>query len=60
LNSQIFKEDKEHAMQVSISPTFYEQLYCTKVLSVAFLYLEFVFVFFWQKDFSKKVVVKYW
>ncbi len=30
--------------QVSISPTFYEQLFCTKVFFKGFMCLQFVFV----------------
>ena len=42
--------------QVSISSAFYERLFCMKVLCEAFLYLQFVFVFFfWQKEISQKV-----
>ena len=41
--------------QVSISPTFYRELFCTKVFCAAFQYLQFVFVTFlakgnWQKS----------
>jgi len=41
--------------QVSISPSFYEQLFYTKVLfSVAYMYLQFYFVMFWHKKIGKK------
>jgi len=43
---------------VSISPTFYEQLFCTKLLCAAFLYLQFGFIFFWQKNIGAKVARK--
>ena len=48
----------EHFLQVSISPTFYEQLFCTKVFFAAFLYLQFGFVIFWQKEIGAKDVHK--
>ena len=40
--------------QVSISPTFYMRLFCTKVFFAAFLSLKFVFVIFWQMEIGKK------
>ena len=43
---------------VSISPTFYEQLFHTKVFWAAFLYLRLRFVFFWQKDIGAKAARK--
>ncbi len=45
---------KPQANQVSISPIFYEQLFCTKVFCAAFIRLQFGFVIFWQKDFGAK------
>jgi hypothetical protein len=39
---------------VSISPIFYEQLFCIKVFCTAFMRLQFGFVIFWQKDFGAK------
>jgi hypothetical protein len=39
---------------VSISPIFYDQLFCTKVFCTAFMRLQFEFVIFWQKDFGAK------
>jgi len=42
----------------SISPTFYARLFCTKVLFEAFLYLQFGFVTFFQKDISAKAARK--
>ena len=45
--------------QVTISPTFYKQLFNAKVFFDAFLYLHFVFVIFWQKEnLPKKLLVK--
>ena len=41
---------------LSISSTFNEKLFCTKVFCVDFLYWQFVFVFFWQKDIGEKDV----
>ena len=42
----------------SISPTFYAQLFCTKVFSAAFLYLQFGFVFVWRKNIGAKAARK--
>jgi hypothetical protein len=39
---------------VSISPTFYAQLFCTKVLRKAFLSLDLRFVLFWRKTIGAK------
>jgi len=36
------------------SPTFFEQLFHAKVICTAFLYSQFGFVFYWQKNISKK------
>ena len=44
--------------QVSISPTFYEQLYCTKVLCTAFMSLQFQLVFFCRKEIGTKAAHK--
>ena len=44
--------------QVSISPTFYQQLFRTKLFWAAFLYLRLRFVFFWRKDISAKAACK--
>jgi len=46
------------SVQVSISATFYKQLFCTKVFCAAFLYLQFGFVIFWQKNISEKAARK--
>jgi hypothetical protein len=43
---------------VSISPIFYEQLFCTKVFCAAFISLQFGFVIFWQKDFGAKAALQ--
>jgi hypothetical protein len=43
---------------VSISPIFYEQLFCTKVFCAAFMCIQFGFVIFWQKDFGAKAAHK--
>ncbi len=39
---------------VSISPIFYEQLFCKKVFCATFMCLQFGFAIFWQKDFGIK------
>jgi len=44
--------------QVSISPIFYEQLFCTEVFCTAFLLIQFGFVIFWQKNVGAKAVCK--
>ena len=50
VNSQSSKQDQRN--QVSISPTFHEQLFCWKVFCADFLCLQFRFVIFWQKEIS--------
>ncbi len=40
--------------EVSISPTFYARLFCTKVLHETFLYLDLRFVLFWRKSIGAK------
>ena len=47
-----------HVLLVSISATFYKQLFCTKAFCAAFLYLQFVFVIFWQKEIGAKAACK--
>jgi len=41
-------------IEVSISPIFYQQLFCTKVLCAAFMCLQIGFVIFWREDFGAK------
>jgi hypothetical protein len=43
---------------VSISPIFYEQLFCAKDFCAAFMCLKFGFIIFWQKDFGAKAAHK--
>jgi hypothetical protein len=43
---------------VSISPIFYEQLFCTKVFLRSFVCLQFEFVTFGRKDFGAKAALK--
>jgi hypothetical protein len=43
---------------VSISPTFFEHLYYTKVMQTALLYLKFGFILFWRKKIGGKAVPK--
>jgi hypothetical protein len=43
---------------MSISPIFYEQLFCAKVFCLAFMCLQFGFVIFWRKDFGTKAAHK--
>jgi hypothetical protein len=40
--------------QVSISSTFYDWLFCTKVFLCRFSLVTFGFIIFWQKNISKK------
>jgi len=40
--------------KVSTSPTFYKQLFCTKVFSASFLCLQYGLVIFWQKEIGTK------
>ncbi len=46
--------------KVSISPTFYVQLFRTKVLREAFLYLHLRFKLFWQKNIGANTLIKCW
>jgi len=46
--------------KVSILSTFYEQLFGTKVLCKAFLYLLFDFVLFGKRILAQKLLVKSW
>jgi len=43
---------------VSISSTFYTQLFCTKVFCAAFLLLQFGYVTFWHKNIGAKAAHK--
>jgi hypothetical protein len=43
---------------MSISPVFYEQLFCVKVFCAPFMYLQFGFVIFWRNDFGAKAAHK--
>ena len=45
-------------LQGSISSTFYEHLFCTKMLFAAFMCLQPGFVIFWQKEISAKAACK--
>jgi hypothetical protein len=44
--------------EVSVSPTFYEQLFSTKVFCAAFQHLQFGFVIFWKKNIGAKAPCK--
>jgi len=46
------------SLKVSISSTFYKQLFCLNLFFVAFLYLRFDFVIFWQKNIGEKAAHK--
>jgi len=46
-------------VQVKISQTFYEQLFCTKEFCATVLYLLFGFVILWQKNVSSKAACKF-
>jgi hypothetical protein len=45
---------------VSISPTFYARIFCTKVLREAYLYLHLRFELFWCKDIGANALIKCW
>jgi hypothetical protein len=47
-------DNTEIVLQVLISPTFFEQLFCAKVKQVTFLYLQFRFISFVRKEISAK------
>ena len=49
-----FQSYKDDVTGDSISPTFYEQLFCTKVLCAASLYFQFIFVLFGASILAKK------
>ena len=49
LGKTYWKDGSFYVGQVSISSTFYKQLFHMTVLFEAFLYSQFVLVFFWQK-----------
>jgi hypothetical protein len=50
--------EREIERQVSISPTFYARLFCTKVLRQAFLYLHFRFELFLAQEYWRKCTHK--
>jgi hypothetical protein len=45
---------------VSISPIFYEQLFCTKIFCAAFMCLQFGFVIFGERILAQKLLIKCW
>jgi len=47
-------------MNLTISPTFYARILCTKVLRAAFLRLHFGFVIFWRKNIDTRGGHKIW
>ena len=49
---------KDNVEQVSISLTFYEQLFCTKVFCAAFMCLHFGLEIFWLKELNAKAARK--
>ncbi len=57
-NCKHFKAVQRTLVWLSISPTFYKQLFHTKVLCAPFMCLQFEFVIFWQKDFGTKAAHK--
>ena len=57
-NCKHLKAVQRALVWLSISPTFYKQLFHTKVLCVPFMCLQFGFVFFWRKDFGAKAAHK--
>jgi len=55
---RLWRQRISRADKVSISPTFYAKLFCTNLVCKAFLYVQFDFVIFWQKNISAKVLRK--
>ena len=53
-----YQKSEVEKEQVSISPTFYKQLFCTKVFRAAFLYLHCRFVLFWHTEIGAKAAHK--
>jgi len=49
---------KKEFCRRSISPTFYEQLFLIKVFCATFLYFQFGFVIFWQKNVGENAAHK--
>jgi hypothetical protein len=45
-------------LQLTISPTFYALLFCTKVLARSFLHIYFRFLHFWRKNIDAKAAPK--
>jgi hypothetical protein len=43
---------------ITLTPIFYEQIFCTKVFYTAFMCSQFGFVIFWQKDSGAKAANK--
>ncbi len=56
--SHEYKRRTKQWDKVSISPIFYEQIFCMKDFCKAFVCLQLGFVIFWQKDFGAKAVNK--
>ena len=53
--------DEEFVVKVSISPTFYKQLFRRKVFWADFQYLQFVFCkFLAKRKLLKKLLIKCW
>ncbi len=57
-NCKHIKAAQRTLVWLSISPIFYKQLFHTKVLCTALMYLQFVFLIFGQKDFGAKAAHK--
>ena len=53
-------QDSGGVHKVSISPTFYEQLFRTKDFKAAFLYLHCWFKLFGERKLAKKLFLKCW
>ncbi len=56
--SQFWGPEGGRCTQVSISSTFYECLFCTKMLWAAFLCLHFGYDIFWQQNIGAKAARK--
>ena len=55
---KLIERQSLEAVEVSISSTFYEQLFHTKVFFEAFLSLQLRFVFFWRTENGAKAALK--
>ncbi len=60
MTTSICLEEIRNCQQVSISPTFYAQIFCTKVSRKAFLCLHLRFELFGGKNIGANALIKCW